>query len=98
MLADWLDAELGQGTPEDWLRDAIAETGANGVKAWKYTRSIVERWKAQGRDSPSPPAPAASNRPRQQEVTRGEARQRAERSWADDPVLAEWRALGILAE
>jgi hypothetical protein len=97
MLADWLDAELGQGTPEDWLRDAIAETGANGVKAWKYTRSIVERWKAQGRDSPPAPA-AASNRPRQQEVTRGETRQRAERAWADDPVLAEWRALGILAE
>lgn len=98
MLADWLDAELGQGTPEEWLRDAIAETGANGVRAWKYTRSIVERWKAQGRDSPSQPAPSSTSNRRQQEVPRGETRQRAERAWADDPVLAEWRALGILAE
>lgn len=49
-FADWLDAELGEGTPLEWLRDAIAETGANGSKAWKYTRAIIERWRLHGRE------------------------------------------------
>ncbi|MGE5594787.1 MAG: hypothetical protein ACM3S1_01980 [Hyphomicrobiales bacterium] len=51
-FADWLDAELGEGTPLEWLRDAISETGANGSKAWKYTRAIIERWRVQGRTPP----------------------------------------------
>lgn len=49
-LADWLDSELGQATPAEWLRDAIAETGANGSKAWKYTKAIIERWRLDGRE------------------------------------------------
>lgn len=49
-FADWLDAELGEGTPLEWLRDAISETGANGSKAWKYTRAIIERWRLHGRE------------------------------------------------
>ncbi len=49
-LADWLDSELGQATPAEWLRDAIAETGANGSKAWKYTKAIIERWRLHGRE------------------------------------------------
>ena len=51
-LADWLDAELGRNTPAEWLRDAITETGANGSKAWKYTKAIIERWRVQGRTPP----------------------------------------------
>ena len=93
MLADWLDSELGRGTPVEWLRDAITETGANGVRAWKYTRSIVERWRAHGRDSPAPPA---RDRYRRREVTHADAEGRP---WgADDPILAQLRAIGALVE
>lgn len=96
MLTEWLDSELGRGTPAEWLRDAITETGANGAKAWKYTRAIIERWRVHGRDSPAPAGERAT-RTRPQEANRGQARERAERSWADDPILAEWRAAGIIS-
>lgn len=60
----------------DWIRDAIKETAMAGVKNWKYTRKILDRWKIEGRkpsltvvpkpaDSPAPvkPIPAGAFRP-----------------------------------
>jgi len=48
-VSQWLAAELATGLPVDWLHDAISETAANGSRAWKYTKAIVERWRSQGR-------------------------------------------------
>ncbi len=54
--------ELGRATPAEWLREAIAETGAKGSKSWKYTKAIIERWRLHGRtprartSSANPPA------------------------------------------
>jgi len=48
-VSQWLSSEIATGLPVDWLHDAISETGANGSKAWKYTKAIVERWRSQGR-------------------------------------------------
>lgn len=48
-VSQWLAAELATGLPVDLLHDAISETAANGSKAWKYTKAIVERWRSQGR-------------------------------------------------
>jgi len=48
-VSQWLAAELATGLPAHWLHDAISETAANGSRAWKYTKAIVERWRSQGR-------------------------------------------------
>lgn len=32
--------------------EAIAETGKQNARSWKYTKAILERWASQGRDSP----------------------------------------------
>ena len=34
----------------DWLRDAFAESAANGVRNWRYVQAILERWETEGRD------------------------------------------------
>ena len=34
----------------DWMRDAFAESAANGVRSWRYVRAILERWETEGRD------------------------------------------------
>ncbi len=36
--------------PEDWVLDAIRETGFNGKKNWSYTMAILSRWRDEGRD------------------------------------------------
>lgn len=87
-FADWLDAELGEGTPLEWLRDAISETGANGSKAWKYTRAIIELWRLHGReprgrsDRRQPPGHSARGR--------GEAPCRVTGQPHDWPNLPGW--------
>jgi len=48
-VSQWLAAEIASGLPPGWLHDAINETAANGSKAWKYTKAIIERWRSQGR-------------------------------------------------
>lgn len=37
--------------PEEWVMAAIAETGIAGVRNWKYTKAILERWQREGRDT-----------------------------------------------
>jgi hypothetical protein len=54
LFTEWLAHELEEGFPEDWLADAIRETGENGVKKWSYTKAIVQRWKSEGRDADRP--------------------------------------------
>ena len=34
----------------DWMRDAFAESAANGVRSWRYVQAILERWETEGRD------------------------------------------------
>ena len=34
----------------DWMRDAFAESAANGVRNWRYVQAILERWETEGRD------------------------------------------------
>ncbi len=87
-LADWLDSELGRGTPADWLRDAIAETGANGSKAWKYTKAIVERWRVQGREPKGERDVRGGKQPGA--GRRGEAPCRASGKYHDWPKLDGW--------
>lgn len=48
-MADAIDAWLAQ-VSADWIRDAMTETGEAGVKSWRYTVKILERWKREGRD------------------------------------------------
>lgn len=48
MLGDSLECAL-DGIPEDWVTDAIRETGLAGAKSWKYTDAILQRWKTEGR-------------------------------------------------
>lgn len=38
-----------EATSEEWVADAIRETGANGARAWKYTAAILDRWQREGR-------------------------------------------------
>ena len=62
-FADWIDCEIEAGVPEDWLRDAISETGQQGVKSVKYTKAILDRWKRDGREGkPEESDPWASTR------------------------------------
>ena len=87
-LADWLDSELGQATPAEWLRDAIAETGANGSKAWKYTKAIIERWRLHGRE---PRARSEQRQPAGRPARgRAEERCRATGKPHDWPKLTGW--------
>lgn len=49
MLGDSL-AENLEGMPEEWVADAIRETGLAGAKSWRYTAAILDRWKVEGRE------------------------------------------------
>jgi DNA replication protein DnaD len=49
MLGDELVSSLGQ-LPEEWIADAIKETGRSGARSWKYTNAILDRWKLEGRE------------------------------------------------
>lgn len=52
-------AQIGEGIA-DWCErvgvevvlEAIRETGRSSARSWKYTHRILERWQADGRDSP----------------------------------------------
>ena len=52
MLGDELASNLGE-LPEDWIADAIQETGRSGARSWKYTNAILARWKVEGREEQS---------------------------------------------
>lgn len=45
MVMDMVLEELGLGTPEHWLDEAIREGGANGAMRWRYVERILERFK-----------------------------------------------------
>ncbi len=51
VLADEL-IEAEREYPLEWIADALKETALQGKKSWKYARSILERWKAEGRTDP----------------------------------------------
>ena len=50
MIANELrDAE--KHFPADWIADAFREAVTMNKRSWKYVRAILERWRAQGKDS-----------------------------------------------
>jgi DnaD/phage-associated family protein len=62
MLADQFESALAR-FPEDWVADAIRETGEANVKTWKYTKAILDRWAREGREvEPEPPDPVSKFR------------------------------------
>ena len=49
MVGDEMESSIGE-MPEEWVADAIRETGLAGVKSWRYTKTILDRWKLDGRE------------------------------------------------
>ena len=43
-------ASAASEMPEEWVVDAIRETGLAGAKSWRYTAAILDRWKQEGRE------------------------------------------------
>lgn len=52
-------ASAASEMPEEWVADAIRETGLAGAKSWRYTAAILDRWKLDGREQ----APQSSENP-----------------------------------
>lgn len=48
ILADRLTEAL-QSYPEEWIRDAIAESVAYNRRSWRYIQRILENWSTEGR-------------------------------------------------
>lgn len=59
MLGDDFEAALAT-FPEDWVTDAIRETGQANGRSWKYTNTILQRWARDGRDVSREPIDATA--------------------------------------
>ena len=102
-FATWLNT-----VSEEWVADAIRETGAAGAKSTKYLKAILERWQLDGRDTdrgaPAKRAPepvkdgswlkqhVVPPRATPEELARGEAEYEANR----EARKAEMAALGVI--
>jgi DnaD/phage-associated family protein len=63
MIADELrDAE--KDYPLDWIEDALREAVLNNKRSWRYTRSILERWRVEGHE------PSGGSKPSMRETDR----------------------------
>lgn len=49
MLGDDLALAL-ETYPENWIADAIRETGLASSRSWKYTAAVLDRWGREGRE------------------------------------------------
>jgi DnaD/phage-associated family protein len=49
MISDAIDLELKDGTPPDYITDAIKEAARNNVRNWAYIAAILKRWKVEGK-------------------------------------------------
>lgn len=56
-MADWLER-----LPEQAIAQAIAETGVNGSRAWRYTEAILRRYETEGWDRSPPGANRSAER------------------------------------
>ena len=56
MRDELIDAEKNYSA--DWISAAIGEAVRNNKRNWKYIRAILERWKAEGFQSPRNPTPS----------------------------------------
>ncbi|NPV06341.1 MAG: DnaD domain protein [Anaerolineae bacterium] len=53
IIADELE-EAERSYPQQWVEDAFRVAAQHNARNWRYVRSVLERWRRQGRDETSP--------------------------------------------